>query len=275
MSKGHNKKRNVGLVYEQIVRQVSVATTEKRVSDAKQYIGLAKKYFSNGSELAKEFKLFNAILETSGVSERVATRVLELASDSASMIDVEKLGHEKGSLINEANRVFGRGELFNTRVENFRALATVQSLLNEWRNPGMLSPAVVAKYESQLVNFMMMPQQPQKLETHGEVDSLTVKMFHKRFDEHYHDKLTQSQKKFLNDVTFLTGDEVSEIILETKSRVLKMLEDRQRQETNNLLREQYESVRSNIAMLDPASTQAPAKQLTLLQLIDELEDEDE
>ena len=100
-------------------------------------------------------------------------------------------------------------------------------------------------------------------------------MFHKRFDEHYHDKLTQSQKKFLNDVTFLTGDEVSEIILETKSRVLKMLEDRQRQETNNLLREQYESVRSNIAMLDPASTQAPAKQLTLLQLIDELEDEDE
>ena len=54
-----------------------------------------------------------------------------------------------------------------------------------------------------------------------------------------------------------------------------MLEDRQRQETNNLLREQYESVRSNIAMLDPASTQAPAKQLTLLQLIDELEDEDE
>ena len=139
----------------------------------------------------------------------------------------------------------------------------------------MLSPAVVAKYESQLVNFMMMPQQPQKLETPGEVDSLTVKMFHKRFDEHYHDKLTQSQKKFLNDVTFLTGDEVSEIILETKSRVLKMLEDRQRQETNNLLREQYESVRSNIAMLDPASTQAPAKQLTLLQLIDELEDEDE
>ena len=275
MSKGHNKKRNVGLVYEQIVRQASVAATEKRVDDAKEYVDLAKKYFSKNSELAKEFKLFNAILETSGVSERVATRVLELARESAAMIDIERLGHEKGSLINEANRVFGRGELFNTRVENFRALATVQSLLNEWRNPGTLSPAVVAKYERQLVNFMMMSPQPKQAGASHDVDPLAVKMFHKRFDEHYQDKLTPSQKKFLNDVTFLNSDQVHEIISETKSRVLDMLDDRNSQETNNLLREQYERVRSNIAMLDPTSAHAPASQLTLLQLIDELEDEDE
>ena len=154
--KGHNKKRNVGLVYEQIVRQTSAATTEKRVVDAKAYIELAKKYFSKESELVKEFKLFNAILETSGVSEKIAFRVLELAKESAKLIDIEKLNHEKGSLINEANRVFGKGKLFNTQVENFRALATVQSLLNEWRNPGSLSPIATAKYENQLTNFMML-----------------------------------------------------------------------------------------------------------------------
>ena len=275
MSKGHNKKRNVGLVYEQIVRQASIATTDKRVAEAKEYIGLAKKYFSSDSELIKEFKLFNAILETSNVSERVAYRVLELAKESAKRIDLEKLDREKGLLINEANRVFGKGELFNTHVENFRALATVQSLLNEWRDPGVLSPPVTAKYESQLMKFMMLPlKEAPSVATSG-VDSLSVKMFHKRFDEHYHDKLTPSQKKFLNDITFLDEQEVQNKILETKNLVLGMLDLQQTKETNNLLKEQYKSVRNNIAMLDHTSSDAPARQLTLLQLIDELEDEDE
>ena len=91
MSKGHNKKRNVGLVYEQIVRQASIATTDKKVADAKKYIGLAKKYFSNDSELVKEFKLFNAILETNNVSERVACRVL--TKPTAYLVEVSFLIH--------------------------------------------------------------------------------------------------------------------------------------------------------------------------------------
>ena len=275
MSKGHNKKRNVGLVYEQIVRQASIATTEKRAIDAKKYIYLATKYFSKDSELVKEFKLFNAILETNSVSERVASRVLELAKESAKLIDMDRLDREKGLLINEANHTLGRGELFNTRVENFRALATVQSLLNEWRAPGSLSPAVTAKYENQLMKFMMMqPKEPNAHVSEG-VDALSVKMFHKRFDEQYQDKLTASQKKFLNDVTFFSKEEMQNTILETKIRTLKMLDGRHAQEANDLLRVQYESVRNNIATLDPTSPEAPARQLTLLQLIDELEDKDE
>ena len=54
-----------------------------------------------------------------------------------------------------------------------------------------------------------------------------------------------------------------------------MLDGRHAQEANDLLRGQYESVRNNIATLDPTSPEAPARQLTLLQLIDELEDKDE
>ena len=58
MSKGHNKKRNVGLIYEQVVRQATIATTENRANDAKAYVRFVAKYFSKDSELLKEFKAF-------------------------------------------------------------------------------------------------------------------------------------------------------------------------------------------------------------------------
>ena len=147
--------------------------------------------------------------------------------------------------------------------------------MNEWRDPGILSPSTTAKYESQLMKFMMLPFKEPAVETHSKVDKLSVKMFHKRFDEQYHDKLTTSQKKFLNDVTFLNKEEMQSTISQTKNRVLGMLENHHAKETNNLLKEQYKGVYNNIATLDPTSADAPARQLTLLQLIDELEDEDE
>ena len=100
-------------------------------------------------------------------------------------------------------------------------------------------------------------------------------MFHKRFDDHYQDKLTKSQKSFLNDLTFLNQEEVIKTIAKTKERVLSLLEERYITEDNNLLKEQYSNVKSNIFSLDPANEKALARQLTLLQLIDELEGEDE
>ena len=275
MSKGHNKKRNVGLIYEQIVRQATIATTENRASDAKTYVQFVTKHFVEGSELLKEFKLFNAILETSGVSEKVADRVLELARETTRSIDVEKLHREKGTLINEANRLFGKGSLFATPVENFRALATVQSLLNEWQSPGTLSASSTAKYESQLVQFMMIRPEPQVFERMSGINETSLNMFHKRFDSVYGDKLTDTQKGFLNDLTFLDKDQITQIIFDTKERVLQLLIDHHASESNSLLKEKYEVVRKNIETMNYTDHSAPSRQLTLLQLIAELEDENE
>lgn len=275
MSKGHNKKRNVGLIYEQVVRQATIATTENRANDAKAYVRFIAKYFSGESELLKEFKLFNAILETSGVSEKVADRVLELARETTKSIDVEALRKEKSTLINEANRLFGKGNLFATPVENFRALATVQSLLNEWRNPGTLSASSTAKYENQLVQFMMIQPESQALECMSEINETSLSMFHKRFDSTYGDKLIASQKGFLNDLTFLDKDQITQIIFDTKERVLQLLVDHHTSESNLLLKEKYEVVRKNIETMDHNDHSAPSRQLTLLQLMAELEDENE
>jgi len=275
MSKGHNKKRNVGLIYEQVIKQSVLAITEDRPEDAKVYTEFLKRHFVKGSELLKEFKLFNAILATNGVSEKVADRVLELACESTRNINAGKLAKEKGVFINEANRLFGKNALFAVPVENFRALATVQSLLNEWKVPGTLFPADTARYENQLREFMMLEPRPSSLQIVEGIDDVSVKMFHKRFDDSYDDKFIQSQKDFLRSLTFGQQDEVSDLILATKKRVLELLLERQITEENSVLREKYTSVRENIQRLDPSDSSALARQLTMLQLIDELEDGNE
>ena len=272
MSKGHNKKRNVGLIYEQVTNKAAEAMIQGQPDLARQYAQFLKKHVAPGSELLKEFRLFNAILDTSGVSEKVADRVLELARESTNAINFKQLDREKGTFINEANRVFGKGTLFSTHVKNFRALATVQSLMNEWRNPGTLSLNHTVQYESQLREFMMLKSAPDSMQVIENIDGISVRMFHKRFDETYNDKFISSQRDFLCDLTFKDTDDIVNIIASSKQKVLGLLLEHHTTESNTLLREKYDSVFQSISEMDPKDEKAPARQLTILQLIDELED---
>ena len=272
MSKGHNKKRNVGLIYEQVTNKAAEAMIQGQPDLARQYAQFLKKHVAPGSELLKEFRLFNAILDTSGVSEKVADRVLELARESTNAINFKQLDREKGTFINEANRMFGKGTLFSTHVKNFRALATVQSLMNEWRNPGTLSLNHTVQYESQLREFMMLKSSPDSMQVIENIDDISVRMFHKRFDETYNDKFISSQRDFLCDLTFKDTDDIVNIIASSKQKVLGLLLDHHATESNTLLREKYDSVFQSISEMDPKDEKAPARQLTILQLIDELED---
>ena len=54
MSKGHNKKRNVGLIYEQVINKASAAMMDGGPEHAKMHISFLKKHFAEGTELLKE-----------------------------------------------------------------------------------------------------------------------------------------------------------------------------------------------------------------------------
>lgn len=274
----HNKKRNVGLIYEQVSQRAAEAVVSKEPARARSYARFLAKHYNNSTELSKEFKLFKAIVETSGVDQRVAERILDIARKGASSINEEKLEREKGLLIKEANVMFGKGNLFNTRVEHYRAFATVQSLINEWRSPGTLAPKETAQLECQLVDFMMTPSdQPAPLAegvSAGEVDALSLKMFQESFTKKYTSVLSESQQDFLKIVSF-RPENVPAAVGEIKKIALGLLSERAQNEENYLLREQQEKVRLKIEELDPNSEAAAARGLGLLRLIEELESDDD
>ena len=74
--KSHNKKRNVGIIYEQLILTISKAIVENNLEDASRAKGIIKKYFKPGTELYKEHKLFQALIKPEINDASLATAIL-------------------------------------------------------------------------------------------------------------------------------------------------------------------------------------------------------
>ena len=99
MAKTHNKKRNIGIIYEQLLRSIARFLVEKDEKKYKTALVILKSNFKPGSQLYKEFRLFNALVKTTVDSDSLALRILSEAKEAALEYDVHELQKEK-SLLN-------------------------------------------------------------------------------------------------------------------------------------------------------------------------------
>ena len=91
----HNKKRNPGLLYEFLLRSISRALVEQNDSQAQKAKKLIKNYFSAGTELHREYRLINALVNVSVGSESLSHMILQEARRAAQKFDGKKLRSEK------------------------------------------------------------------------------------------------------------------------------------------------------------------------------------
>ena len=155
MSKSHNKKRNVGIIYEQLINYISQTLVEGKKKETDTAIEIIRKNFRPGTELYKEFRLFNALVKTHVASESLATRILSEAKRAAQDHDSKKLRSEKSQLIREINNNLCEGSnLYSRRIENYTTYATIQTLLNDWRSKEVQDISRVALYESKIHGWL-------------------------------------------------------------------------------------------------------------------------
>ena len=123
MSK-HNKKRNVGIIYEQLLSSLSRSLVEGKSGEVKIIKGLIDKHFRPGTELYKEFRLFQAMVKTSVPRESLAIKILEEAKSASCNLNSQKLQIEKSLLIKDINHKIADGNFYNQRVNEYRDYAT-------------------------------------------------------------------------------------------------------------------------------------------------------
>ena len=75
MAKTHNKKRNVGLMYELLLRYISYSLVEDRKKDAQVALDIISERFSQDTELYKEFRLFNALAKSTVSDTAIAAAI--------------------------------------------------------------------------------------------------------------------------------------------------------------------------------------------------------
>lgn len=193
--KVHNKKRNVGILYDLLARKVSEGLVENDSSITDKALEIIKDNFTKDSILLKEYKLFSELSKAHVDSDHVAARLLEEAKKSSKDFDSGALETEKSRLIKTINKTFDDSHFFNTKIPDYKSHATVQILLNAWRDPGRYGMAKVAEYEQRVAN--MLKEKKDKIELDNiktnNVDPLTLKLMTEKFNKKFK-SLTGSQK---------------------------------------------------------------------------------
>ena len=120
----HSKIKNTGLLYEILTRQVTADILDGRESKS---VNLLKKYFNENTALGKEKELYDILLTNSYKDERRAEKLLEAVTKTRQRISNQDLKKEKYNLIKEISEIFSAKDFFNTRVSNYKTLASKDS----------------------------------------------------------------------------------------------------------------------------------------------------
>ena len=118
----HSKIKNTGLQYEILTRQVTADILDGRESKS---VNLLKKYFNENTALGKEKELYDILLTNSYKDERRAEKLLEAVTKTRQRISNQDLKKEKYNLIKEISEIFSAKDFFNTRVSNYKTLASI------------------------------------------------------------------------------------------------------------------------------------------------------
>lgn len=240
MSKGHNKKRNTGLLREFLVLTISRALVEGDQKRANAALKLIKKHFKPGTQLYKEYRLINSLLRTTVSSEAVAASIMQEAKAAAREYDLKALDREKSLLISNINKMIGDQDFYDQQVNEYKAYATIQTLINDWRNADR-DLGRLAQYEDQLVRWLVTekvesPDAPLPEETPG-TSRLLMKVMMRKLNEKYSGVLTDEQKQLIRAYAFSTANDDPQSIKlklkEVKERLLAEISEFRQQNVDN------------------------------------------
>ena len=250
MSRSHNKKRNVGIIYEQIVLFICNNLLEENKKDAELATNIIGKHFKKNTQLYKEHKLFKALIDTNNVSDQLASSIVTEAKKACNnMFDSKKLEKEKSLLIKDLNYCFGKGKIFEEKIADYRMFATIQTLLNEWRDIDC-DFEKTTEYEIKLHRRLTENKKEDRPNIPIKVDPLTYRIMNKKFNEKYNPILNESQQKLISNFIKDDVDLISDSYRALKESCIKKLDSYVKTCNNNIIVEKNKNIRSKIINLD-------------------------
>jgi hypothetical protein len=205
--RSHNKKRNVGIIYEQLILVISKELINDNLQRANEAKKLVKKYFKPGTELHREHRLMLALIKPNISSSSLAISILSEARKASRIHDKEQLDREKSRLIRDINLAFGK-TFYNQKVLEYRKLATVQILINDWRANRKNNIEKTVIYEAKVHDILLENKQIVSLDSqkNPEVNRLVVNIMIKKFNDKYGKRLNEIQKSLIKQYVFSSSE---------------------------------------------------------------------
>lgn len=278
MSNPHNKKRNVGIIYEQLLQRAAAALIDNDVRTVNNCTAIIKKYYRPGTEIFKEFRLFQALLNTTVRSEALGLRIIQEAKRGVHMFSQRQLDVEKSAMIRDINKAVNDPDFFNIPIKEYRLYATVQTLMNDWRKDDDASLVRVVDYEQKLLEWLESEkQQPPILEdlASKDVSSLSVKIMNEKFEKKWGVKLSDLQRTLIKD--YIQGHVDTSMLENVKRRTLRGLNRLKESTDSEVILEKLDEVVNRVSQTDSKTLDDAGivKFMHMTQLYSELESENE
>lgn len=193
----HSKFKNTGMLFELLARQITSDIISANESVATTIL---KKFFNKNSELLKEYGLYKTLCEERFTSDSKAYMLIEAVIKARKKLNKSKLKEEKYQLIKAINDNFNINEFFQTKVQNYKLLASVYKIFefNELDNPTEITRSKITIIENMVSetkgklneDVSMMVSEPK------EIRLLTYKILVEKFNTKY-EELSTEQKNIL------------------------------------------------------------------------------
>lgn len=241
----HSKYRNTGIIFEMLVRQL---TNESLTNKDPKAIGLIKKYFTK-TELAKENKLYQTIIQSNQLNESKAESVLNTINDLYKRLDQKQLNKEKYNLIREIKENYDIEEFFKTSIHNYKSLASIYTLL-ESNNVKNVNPQFLINSKLNLIDYLTENKITQDSPVYNELSKmekgerfLVYKLMVENFNKKYSD-LDKEQREVLREYITNNADQVK----------LKSIIDRKFINVKKTLKENISKIQDQVTRIKTEET---------------------
>jgi hypothetical protein len=209
----HSKFKNTGILFELLVRQIASETVSNKDSAA---IGLVKKYFSK-SELAKEYKLYQALITPKNLSEAKAETFVNSTLEASLRLNKTALRKEKYNLIKEIRENYDLEEFFKAKISNYKQYAAAFNLIEAHNSLEFTEPQQIIDNKITLLEHITRKEvnkesvKDRVMEEYGNMDKgtriLAYRMLLEKFNSKYatlSDKQKGVLKEFINNISNTT-----------------------------------------------------------------------
>ena len=218
----HNKLRNTGLLFEFLLRQVTVDVLNKdRESDALKII---KKRFNEHTDVGKELALYNLLVTKKFKSDKKADFFLSEILRHRDKLNNSVLRREKYNIIKEIKEKYDVNQLFSSKIPNYKVFASIYKLFEGFGN---LNPD--EKTESYFIiiegittfNKIKSDTFIPKVLKDKDLRILSYKVLLEKFNKKY-SNLTNEQKKLLKEyISNISNTNNFSIFVETQLPILE------------------------------------------------------
>tara|TARA_R110001632_G_scaffold187076_3_gene307474 strand:+ start:98 stop:934 length:837 start_codon:yes stop_codon:yes gene_type:complete len=249
----HNKKRNVGIIYELLLKHICTKLLEGKKKEAKKTTKLIEKHFKKNTELYKEFRLFNALAKSNITNTHTVASILNEAKIASNNLDNKLLERQKSALLKDINYNIADKDFYYRSIADYRDLGSVQLALNEWRKKDKDVKRLV-DLEVKLGELMLREKgkaNEQKYDA-SHSDRLVLKIMTEKFNRRYGEELSSDQKRIIEGYVFLSDKEPAKLqkfFAEKKTEALASLDIFEDRSKNKYLLAKLDEVRKKIEEL--------------------------